>query len=179
MAGWLTLKCPTCGGRLKFNKSDQVFTCEHCGNLHLLEDGGQPPPAFYRLPRQEWMRAGDYEIIVHEVVDAQVEDQRVIYINVEYANHRSRKPLSCRYNQWLLFDQLNYSYEASSSDRALYEDQQRPFLGHERFLNRGMQARGWLAFEVPDKTRLKRLHFFTGFLQTHTVDILLDNLERL
>jgi len=40
-----------------------------------------------------------------------------------------------------------------------------------------MQARGWLAFMVPDKAQLKRLHFFTGCLYTHTVDILLDNLE--
>lgn len=174
MSGLITLKCPTCGARLRFEKGTQVFTCDHCGNVHLLEDSGQAFPASYQLPKREWMRVGDYEIFLHELLDDRVGEQRVIYINVEYTNPRSSSPLSCRCGQWLLFDAENYSYETAGANRTLYDDKQRPYFGGERFLNPGMRARGWLAFKVPKHAQLKRLQFFTGYLSTKTVDIVLD-----
>lgn len=174
MAGLLTLKCPTCGAKLHYDKSAQILTCEYCGNVHLLEASGQPLPTSYALPKRDWIRVGDYEIFLHEVLDDQVNDQRVVYINIEYTTQRTNQTLSCRRNQWLLFDQEYYSYEAEGSNKALYEDKQRPFFGGERFLNRGMRARGWLAFKVPPAAQLKRLQFFTSFLSARTVDILLD-----
>ena len=173
MAEWLTLKCPTCGGRLKFDRSTQVFSCEHCGNLHLLENDAEKAPIIHNLPKRDWIRVGNFDILLHEVVDAWVSGQRVIYINVEYWNRRSKETLSCRYNQWVLFDRENYSYEAISADRQLFEDQGRPFFGAERFLNRTMHARGWMAFKVPATAQIMRLQFLTGFLNTSTVDILL------
>lgn len=170
----ITLQCPSCGARLHFEKGTQLLTCDHCGNTHLLEANGDKLPASPKLSGRDWLRVGDYEIFLHELSAEQDGDQQVIYINIEYANSRSKSPLSCRRNQWLLFDQENYSYEAEGTSKTLYEDKQRPYFGGERFLNLKMHARGWLAFKLPITARLKRLQFFTGFLSTRSIDIPLD-----
>jgi DNA-directed RNA polymerase subunit RPC12/RpoP len=174
VAAFITLKCPTCGANLHYEQGTQIITCDHCGNSHLLEASSPALPGSFKLPKRDWLRVGDYQIFLHEVVEDQTDDQRVIYINIEYANPRSKSPLSCRRNQWLLFDQENYSYEPVGSSKPLYEDQHRPYFGGERLLNLNMHARGWLAFIVPPTAQLKRLQFFTGYLSTRSVDILLD-----
>lgn len=173
---WITLKCPTCGAKLRFEKDTDLFTCEHCGNVHILEPGGVAYPAQFKRSSREWMRIGDYNIFLHDVIDEVVDGKRHFYINVEYANPRSVNQLSCRSNQWLLFDDQNYSYETVYGYKSIYEDKGRPHLGGERFVNPNMAVRGWLAFSVPLNARLTRLQFFTGFLATRSVDILLDTL---
>jgi hypothetical protein len=84
--------------------------------------------------------------------------------------------LSCRSNQWYLYDDQGYSYEAESSG-ALYEDKDLQYLGGERFLNRNMKLRGWLAFRVPETATIARLQFMTGFLGTETAEIMIDELK--
>lgn len=206
MAGLITLKCPSCGAKLHFEKDTQILTCDHCGNSHLLETGSQAlpasskqpvldwirrafpaspkppererihknPPATFKYPVLDWMCVGEYQIFLHEVAEDQDGDQRAIYIDIEYANLSSKSPLGCRRNQWVLFDQENYSYEVEWSGNTLYKAQYSPYFGSERLLSLNMHARGWLAFKVPPTAKLKRLQFFTNFLFTHSVDILLD-----
>lgn len=170
----ITLKCPTCGARLRFEKDTQILSCDHCGNVHMLGANSSKLPASLERPEWGWLRVENYEIFLHEILVEQDGDQQVVYINIEYANSRSKSPLSCRRNQWLLFDQENYSYEAEGTSKTLYEDKQRPYFGGERFLNLKMHARGWLVFKLPTAARPKRLHFFTAFLSTHAIDIPLD-----
>ncbi len=174
MSQMITLKCPSCGARLRFEKGTQILTCDHCGNVHLLEANGATLPASQIYSGREWLRVGEYEIFLHELLVEQEGDQQVVYINIEYANPRSTSPLNCRRNQWLLFDQENYSYEAEGTSKPLYEDKKRPYFGGDRFLNIEMHARGWLAFKLPATARLKRVQFFTGFLSTRAIDIPLD-----
>jgi len=40
MPDFVTLSCPTCGGRLQITKDIERFACGHCGNEHLVSRGG-------------------------------------------------------------------------------------------------------------------------------------------
>jgi hypothetical protein len=124
---------------------------------------------------KEWIQVGDYDIFVHQIIVEKevVDNKRLVYIEVEYANQRSAEELSCRVNQWVLYDSQGYSYEAKSS-RNLYENKNVQYLGSDRFLSQNMQLRGWLAFEIPENAILKRIQFITAFLGTKTADILVD-----
>lgn len=124
---------------------------------------------------QEWIQVGDYDIFVHEIIEEKdvIEGKRLIYIEVEYANNRSAEELSCRRNQWYLYDDQGYSYEAESS-RELYEKKDVQYLGGDRFLNQGMKLRGWLVFKVPENAAIKSLQFITAFIGTETADIIID-----
>ena len=125
---------------------------------------------------QEWTEVGDYDVLVHEFVDETDSqgDQRVIFINVEYANNRSNEALSCRKNQWYLYDDQGYSYEAGSK-ASLYDDKNLQYLGGERFITLNKNLRGWLAFEIPDDAVVDGIQFITGFLGTESVDIFVKN----
>ncbi len=124
---------------------------------------------------QEWIQVGDYDIFLHKIVEEKSSnsDKRLVYIEVEYANNRSEEELGCRENQWLLYDEQGYSYEAESS-RDLYENMDVQYLGGDRFLSQNMKLRGWLAFEIPNTAIIKRVQFITAFLGTETADIIID-----
>jgi hypothetical protein len=124
---------------------------------------------------QEWIQVGDYDIFVHEITEEQdvVDGKRLVYIEVEYANNRSVEEISCRRNQWYLYDDQGYSYEAESS-RDLYEKKDLQYLGGDRFLNQGMKLRGWLVFKVPENATIKSFQFVTSFVGTETADIIID-----
>ncbi len=124
---------------------------------------------------QEWIQVGDYDIFLHKIVEEKSSnsDKRLVYIEVEYANNRSEEELGCRENQWYLYDEQGYSYEAESS-RDLYENMDVQYLGGDRFLSQNMKLRGWLAFEVPNTAIITRVQFITAFLGTETADIIID-----
>ena len=124
---------------------------------------------------QEWIQVGDYDVFVHEIVEEQevVDGKRLAYIEVEYANNRSEEELSCRRNQWYLYDEQGYSYEAETS-RDIYDKKDLQYLGGDRFVNPNMKLRGWLLFQVPEDATIKNIQFITGFIGTETADIIFD-----
>lgn len=153
---------------------------------------------------QQWIAVGEYDVFVHAWVEASIPAPhahdippemtassyrsngvgpefptiRVLYINVECRNRTRNKTLSCRRNQWYLFDAEGYSYEAESDNPRLYQDQDRRFLGGERFLTPGTRVRGWLAFKLPENAVAERVQFITGFLGTKAADIALERVDR-
>jgi hypothetical protein len=102
-----------------------------------------------------------------------VDGKRLVFIEVEYTNQRSAEALSCRRNQWVLYDAQGYSYEAEYGDE-VYEIKKVQYLGSERFLNQNLKLRGWLAFKIPETASVQRIQFFTSFLGTEAVDILVE-----
>jgi len=124
---------------------------------------------------QEWLTVGDYGIIVHRVAEqtlaASQKQQRVIYAEVEYRNRSGRENLSCRRNQWLLYDKGGYTYKAETELTAAHLYAAKRYFGGERFLNPGMNARGWLAFQVPEDANIIVLQFLSAFIGTKTADI--------
>ncbi|MDP1615362.1 MAG: hypothetical protein Q8L68_06155 [Methylococcales bacterium] len=49
-----TLSCPSCGAKLKVSNNLERFTCEHCGNEHLVKD---ERGTIYLLPIIKQLRA--------------------------------------------------------------------------------------------------------------------------
>ncbi len=156
-----------------------VFLCAivltACGTKENSTSQNSQAPQSSTYALQEWIQVGDYDVFVHEIVEEQeiIDGKRLVYIEVEYANNRSVEELSCRRNQWYLYDEMGYSYEAESS-RDLYENKDLQYLGGDRFLNQGMKLRGWLVFKVLENAAIKSVQFITGFLGTETADIILD-----
>ena len=115
---------------------------------------------------------GDYKIHVHSIKEEQVQVRRVVFVEVEYRNPGA-ETLSCRRNQWVLYDADEYTYKATPRT-ALLERSELPALGGESFIRPDMRVRGWLAFEIPSAAKLERLQFFTAFLGTKTAEFLLE-----
>lgn len=40
MADFITLSCPSCGGKLQITNDVERFACSHCGNEHVVKRGG-------------------------------------------------------------------------------------------------------------------------------------------
>src|SRR5579859_1760065 len=40
MPDFITLSCPTCGGKLQLTNDIERFACAHCGNEHIVRRGG-------------------------------------------------------------------------------------------------------------------------------------------
>lgn len=40
MPGFVTLSCPTCGGKLEITQDIERFACGYCGNEHVIRRGG-------------------------------------------------------------------------------------------------------------------------------------------
>jgi hypothetical protein len=95
---------------------------------------------------------------------------RVLFVDVAYRNTTTNKTLDCRSNQWFLFDADGYSYEPQGSNQFLYDNNNKPYLGGSRFLNPGMKARGWLAFELKLNIVPERMQFVDGFISGNTAD---------
>lgn len=97
-------------------------------------------------------------------------DPRVLFVEVIYRNPHADKQIEGRRNQWWLYDEDGYSYEAQGSNRWLYENNGKPFLGGTRYLSPGTKVRGWVAFELPREAVPERLQFVDGFLSGNTAD---------
>lgn len=179
MTTLMTLACPACGAEAKVSGDANDFSCEHCGNRFLLKNQAQKmsaterknlqPLATYAHQLGQWLKAGDYEICVHDIFEEQVKNQWMVYINVEYRNN-SDENLSCRVGQWIMYDTEGYSYD-SVSQSAYFGDKGRPRL-NERVIAPGMRVRGWMAFKKPTQD-MERLQFLSGYVGKHTVDFLL------
>lgn len=180
-AALIPLRCPTCGANLQVAGQANQFTCEHCETAYLLD---KPLDKFSTAEREQllalttythqlkqWHKAGLYEICVHEILEGQVKEQRVLWANVEYRN-RTHETLSCRRGQWVLFDVENYAYDPVSASQ-YFEPFGRVSFGGDRMATPNMYVRGWIAFAVPMATVPHRLQFLTGYLTTKTIEFLL------
>lgn len=103
----------------------------------------------------------------------------VLFVNVVYRNPTADKTLEGRRNQWFLYDTEGYSYEPLGDNRFLYDNNGKPFLGGTRFINPGLKARGWLAFQMHDTLIPERIQFVDGFMRGNTADFLLREPPRL
>src|SRR5690349_20575009 len=113
MTHWIALTCPACGAGLEVAGSHNRFSCGHCGTSYLLakplQDIGAAertqlrPLTTYTHQLTHWHPVGDYEIFVHTIGEELEGKERVLFIDAEYRNPGT-KTLSCRRNQWVLFD---------------------------------------------------------------------------
>ena len=134
----------------------------------------------------EWVKVKEYEIYVHKIIRQLVKikekQYRIIFIEVEYRNNTLKTDLSCRKNQWFLYAEDGYSYEAISDFTSemelggnVYDPDEMAFLGVERYINPGRNVRGWLAFRIPENKTVKYVQFISSVLDTKTADIELIN----
>lgn len=123
---------------------------------------------------QEWVTVGDYDVFVHRLTGqgsvTGAETERILYVEVEYRNQSGQESLSCRRNQWHLFAEDGYSYEALSEVGASHLYEEKKYFGGDRFINPSMHVRGWLAFRVPVDAKIELLQFMTAFLGTKTAE---------
>jgi DNA-directed RNA polymerase subunit RPC12/RpoP len=183
MPTWIELNCPTCGANLHVDSNTNRFSCAHCGNAYLLAkkagdiapaEREQPAPiTTYTHQLQQWLKVGEYEIFVHQIMEETTPKERLLFVNLEYRNTR-HESLSCRRNQWVLFDAEGYTYDPATNT-SLLEARERPALTGERFINPGMRLRGWIVFKLPEHCIVDRLQFLTGFLGTKTAEFLLQS----
>ena len=102
------------------------------------------------------------------------DNPRIIFVDVIYKNPHAEQTLSCRTNQWSLYDEDGYSYEPKGNNNWLYDNNGKPFLGSSRQLNPGLKLRGWLAFELPRQAIPERLQFLDGFIAGNSVDFKIE-----
>jgi hypothetical protein len=172
-SNFINLQCPTCGAGLQVAGEKNQFACDHCGNRYLLdrklEDIGLAerahitPSVTYTQKIQQWLRVGEYELCLHTISLETVKQERVLYIDVAYRNS-SAAALTCRHDQWLVFDREGYTYEpAKDYDfRELYDGNGKRYLGLTRIITPGMRLRGWLGFLIPASTTIEYLQFSGG-----------------
>jgi DNA-directed RNA polymerase subunit RPC12/RpoP len=177
----IALQCPTCGASLQVASEKNQFACSHCGNRYLLDrklqDLTEPerehlkPNVTYTQHIQQWLRVGEYEVFLHSIGEETVQKKRVLYIEVAYRNVSGRD-LTCRHDQWVVFDQDGYTYEPVKDYdfRALYESDARRYVGLSRVITPGMRLRGWLGFVLPDTALVAYLQF-SGGIPAKTVEI--------
>lgn len=178
---FIGLQCPTCGAGLQVAGEKNQFTCLHCGNRYLLDrklqDLTEPerehlkPNVTYTQHIQQWLRVGEYEVFLHSIAEETVQKQRVLYIEVAYRNP-SGHDLTCRHDQWVVFDRDGYTYEPTKDYdfRALYESNARRYVGLSRVITPGMKLRGWLGFVLPGTAKVAYLQF-SGGIPAKTVEI--------
>lgn len=178
MPNLFTLQCPTCGAGLQLAGEMNTFFCEHCSNKYLLdrkieemnaaERENLQPLSTYTNQVKQWLKVGSYEIYVHVVSDEVIEKQHIFYAEVECRNRLST-PLTCRHDQWIVFDEDGYTYEAAKdfSHPAYYEKNDKRYLGMSRTITQGMRLRGWLAYLLPSAAKVAYLQFSSsGPIQT-------------
>lgn len=161
--------CSTCDSRL----DPAARFCDLCGVLVSSAGratrrlGGQPGP---------WLRLGEYTVCVHDLIDGHVLDpayrdtpvERTICVEVAYRNDTDA-PLSYRLGQWMLYDTAGYAYEFEIR-RYLYQGRDARKL-QEGVLAPGRQARGWVAFIVPEDASVDYIQFRPGHLSDTTLEI--------
>ena len=171
MSNLFSLQCPTCGAGLQIAGEKNTFLCEHCKNNYLLdrkieemnaaERENIQPISTYTNKTRQWIRVAGYEVFLHVVSNETVKKDRVLYIEVECRNVLAA-PLTCRHDQWIIFDKDGYTYEPVKdfSFPELYE--QKRYLGMSRTITQAMRLRGWLAFVLPPSAVVEYLQFSAG-----------------
>jgi ribosomal protein S27AE len=179
-SNFINLQCPTCGAGLQVAGEKNQFACDHCGNRYLLdrkledfavaEREHLEPSVTYTHHIQQWLRVAQYELFLHSVSVETVKKERVLYIDVAYRN-RSASAITCRHDQWLVFDSEGYTYEPVKDYdfRELYEGNGKRYVGLSRIISPGMRLRGWLGFLIPASTTIEYLQF-SGGIPTKTVE---------
>lgn len=51
MDHFITLTCPSCGGKVQIDDRQRRFTCQYCGNEHILQTTAVPAPAAHAALR--------------------------------------------------------------------------------------------------------------------------------
>lgn len=180
MTNLLSLQCPACGAPLQTTVEKNRLACQHCGNQYLFDrtleevaaaKGGIQPTVTYTQHLQQWLRVADYEVFVHSLSQATITKERVLYIEIAYRNPATY-PLTCRHDQWVIFDTNGYTYEPlrDFDKPEIYKSQQKPYVGLSRVITPGMNLRGWLGFLIPETATLVYLQF-SGGSPTRTVEI--------
>jgi|GEM_PF-1414852 len=177
---FINLQCPTCGAGLQVAGQKNQFACDHCGNRYLLDrkladfDAAEreqlKPSVTYTQHLQQWLRVGEYEVCLHRISVETVNKEQVLYIDVAYRN-QSATALTCRHDQWIVFDSEGYTYEPVKDFdyRELYDGNGKRYVGMSRLITPGMRLRGWLAFLVPASTTIEYLQF-SGGIPAKTVE---------
>lgn len=180
MASFIKLQCPTCGAQLKLADELSQFNCAFCGNKFLTDrkladlrpDEREHflPTITYTQRMKQWLRVAEYEVILHTVVEAAVEKQRVLFADVAFRNSTTG-PLQCRHDQWIVFDLDGYTYEAlrDFDSPPIYREQDKRYLGMSRVITPKMQLRGWLGYIIPAAAQLNCLQV-SGGTPTRTVE---------
>jgi DNA-directed RNA polymerase subunit RPC12/RpoP len=178
---FIALKCPTCGAGLHIASKMNQFACDHCGNRYLLdrklEELSEPerdhlkPNVTYTQHIKQWLRVGEYDVFIHNIHMETVQKERVLYIEVAYRNE-TNGTLNCRHDQWIIFDREGYTYEPVKDYdfRAVYEGNDKRYVGLSRVIRPGMRLRGWLGFVLPAKAVLEYLQF-SGGVPAKTLEI--------
>lgn len=184
MSNLITLQCPTCGASLQIAGENNHFICQYCNNNYLLdrkikdmtaeEWENVQPVTTYTTQTKQWIKVAAYEVFLHAVLDESIKKDRVFYIEVEYRNE-SPAPITCRHDQWVVFDRDGYTYEPvmDFSFPELYEQTGKRYLGVSRIITSGMKLRGWLAFRLPSSATTAYLQF-SGGQPPKTVEFQLD-----
>jgi DNA-directed RNA polymerase subunit RPC12/RpoP len=182
MFNFIKLNCPTCGASLNVNKESTGFACQHCGNNYVLEHKASDlkpadranltPLTTYTHQLKQWLKVGAYEICLHEIVEKTLKETRVFCINVEYRNP-GKETLSCRRNQWILFDSDGYTYDNDFTS-TLYEGLPGQPLGGDRLVTPGSHLRGWVVFKLSQSATVNRLQFLTSILSTKTAEYIFE-----
>lgn len=180
MFNFVKLNCPTCGASLNVNKDSTQFACEHCGNNYVLEHKASQlksadrehvtPLTTYTQKLNQWLKVGSYEIYLHEIQELQQKESKFFCINVEYRNN-SKEPLSCRRNQWILYDCDGYTYDSDPFQK-LPEGLSGQLLGGDRLITPGAKTRGWVVYKLPESALVQRLQFITSILSTKTAEFI-------
>ncbi|HET9223407.1 MAG TPA: hypothetical protein VFO07_12930 [Roseiflexaceae bacterium] len=180
-SNFISLQCPTCGASLQVAGEKNQFACHHCGNKYLLDrrvedlDVAQrehiEPSVTYTRHIQQWLRVAGYEVFLHSISVETVKNDQVLYIDVAYRNSSS-SALTCRHDQWLVFDTEGYTYEPVKDFNfpELYEGNTKRYLGMSRIITPGMRLRGWLGFLIPGSTTMEYLQF-SGGTPAKTIEI--------
>lgn len=173
MPSLMSLQCPTCGAQLQVAADLNGFGCQHCGNRYLLDQtvgelsqaelGRVRPTVTYTQKAEQWLHVADYEVVLHSLIEEQVDERRVLFVDVAYRN-TAQGPLTCRHDQWVLFDREGYTYDPvrDFDDPKLYGAFDRRYHGLSRIITPGMHLRGWLAYVVPAGATLDYLQFSGG-----------------
>lgn len=184
MANFLNLQCPTCGAGLHIAGDKNKFACQHCGNTYLLdrkleelnvaEREHLQPTVTYTQHIQQWLRVAEYEVFLHSVSMETVTNSRVLYIDIACRNP-SATPLTCRHDQWIVFDKDGYTYEPvrDFDSPEVYAGNAKRYLGLSRIITAGMHLRGWLGFRLPASTVVEYLQF-SGGVPAKTVEFQLQ-----
>lgn len=182
MFNFVKLNCPTCGASLNVNKESERFACEHCGNNYVLEDKASAlkaadrehlaPRTTYTHQLKQWLKVGSYEIFLHEVQELRRDETHFFCINIEYRNN-SKETLSCRRNQWILFDRDGYTYD-SDPFLKLPDSFNGQLLGGDRLVTPGAKVRGWVVFKLSEATVVDRLQFLTSVLSSKTAEFMFN-----
>lgn len=167
-----SLTCPTCGASLQLAGETDQFHCEHCGTKYLLDHKvGEMnesarrhllPVVTYTKSIGQWLRVGEYDVVLHGVAYEKQKGERIFYIHVEYEN-KTDSPVKYRHDQWIVFDTDGHTFEPVKdfTHPHLYTED-KIYLGMTRVLNPGMKLKGWLAFVLSEVSTFEYLQFSGG-----------------